>query len=113
MYYLKTINFIDGTITVGDSVSGESDMDIELSILPETCKRVGGIRGVELADNGAIISMQTVTDMVATALAGDPDCIVRMPEEGTVIVKNLLTSVESPVNAYDTEFIQVLLGGAA
>ena len=113
MYYLKSINFIDGTVTVGDSVSGESDMDIELDVLPETCKRVGGIRGVELADNGAIISMQTVTDMVATALAGDPDCIVRMPEEGTVIVKNLLTSVESPVNAYDTEFIKVLLGGAA
>ena len=102
-YFLKSINFLDNTVTVGDFSSGEGDIDLEFSELSTACKRVGGIAGIELAENGAIISMRTVTSVVASVLSNVYRNI-RIPAEGTVEYSGGPHGDEPAmyVNAYDT-----------
>lgn len=102
-YFLKSINFLDNTVTVGDFSSGEGDIDLEFSELSTACKRVGGIAGIELAENGAIISMCTVTSAVANDLSNAYSNI-RIPVEGTVEYSCGPHGDEPTIciNAYDT-----------
>lgn len=102
-YFLKSINFLDSTVTVGDFSSGEGDIDLEFSELPTACRHAGGIAGIELAENGAIISMCTVTCAVANDLSNAYNNI-RIPVEGTVEYSGGPHGDEPVmrINAYDT-----------
>ena len=111
MYFLKSINYLDGTVTIGDLCSGESDLDIDFSDIPETCKHVGRIFGIRLAENGAIVELRTVTDIAAslvTFAASVNDADTRIISDGKIIAKDE-SGKEIIINAFDTVFLQALL----
>ena len=111
MYFLKSINYLDGTVTIGDLCSGESDLDIDFLDIPETCKHVGRIFGIRLAENGAIVELRTVTDIAASLVAfatSVNNAETRIISDGEIITKDE-SGREITVNAFDTAFLQTLL----
>ena len=91
--------------------SGESDLDIDFLDIPETCKHVGRIFGIRLAENGAIVELRTVTDIAASLVAfatSVNNAETRIISDGEIITKDE-HGKEITVNAFDTAFLQTLL----